>query len=54
MSLFPEDRRAAFIGAIATTALLVVIAFAISRLTTAAHGGGEHAPAAGQAGQTGH
>jgi hypothetical protein len=46
MSLFPEDKRAAFIGAIATTAILFVIAFAISRITTAAHTGGEHAPAA--------
>ena len=50
MSLLPEDKRAAFIGAIATTAILFAIAFTISRITTAVHAGGEHQPA----GQSGH
>ncbi len=55
MSLFPGDKRTAVIGAIATTAILFVIAFAISRITTAAHTGGEHAPApAGAAAPSGH
>ena len=50
MSLFPEDKRAAVIGAIATAAILFVIALGISLLTTAAHTGGGHAPAAQQGG----
>ena len=54
MSLFPEDKRAAFLGAAVTTALLFVIAFAISRMTTAAHTGGEHAAPAAAGAQGGH
>ena len=45
MALFPADKRAGVLGAIVTTALLVVIAFAINRMTVAAHSGGHEAPA---------
>ncbi|HEX6057810.1 MAG TPA: hypothetical protein VFZ11_02240 [Gemmatimonadaceae bacterium] len=48
MSLFPEDKRAGVLGAVVTLAALVIIAFAINRMTVAAHSGGHEAPAAGQ------
>ena len=52
MALFPEDKRAGVLGALVTFALIFVLAFAINRMTVAAHSEGHEAPAAGQA--TGH
>ena len=52
MALFPEDKRAGVLGAVATLAVIAVMAFAINRMTVAAHSDGHEAPAAGQA--TGH
>ena len=48
MALLPEDKRAGVLGAVATLAVLVVLAFAINRMTVAAHSEGHEAPADGQ------
>lgn len=47
MSLFPEDKRAAMVGAVVTAVLLVAMAFTIVELTSAAKSEHEAAPAAG-------
>ena len=51
MSLYPEDKRAAFIGMIVTAALLFAMAFTIVKLTNAKFAGHK---AEAKAGETKH
>ena len=51
MSLHPEDKRAAFVGMLATAVLLFVMAFTIVKLTNAKFAGHK---AEAKAGETKH
>ena len=46
MSLYPEDKKAAFIGLIVTAALLFAMSFTIVKLTNAKYAGHSEAAAA--------
>jgi len=50
MSLYPEDKKAAFIGLIVTAALLFTMSFTIVKLTTAKYA--RHEAEEATAGQT--